>query len=187
MQKNALVRSISMIAATVAASMLSSNAPTATTVYAQAPAAQPVHSNYGAQFFLGAGSYVYNDPNDPGFNWSADTDTQSWETFSLATPASVNRIGWYGNNADGDFAVDLFTITCFSCNVALVNGNGGFTHTSVNPGNGPTLLPTTVFTQAAVHKTFVSSSGGPSSLDLYSYYIDLGASVTLPAATGMNG
>jgi hypothetical protein len=150
-----------------------------TTVYEQAPAAQPGASNSS---FAGAGSFVYNDPTDPGFNWTGvKPEMQSFETFALGTAVIFNRIGWYGNNADGDFAVDLYTATCFSCNVAKVNGSGGFTHTSINPGNGPTLLTQTLFSQAQVHKTFVSSSGGSSAKDLYSYYIDLPTSVNLAA------
>jgi hypothetical protein len=42
-------------------------------------------------------------------------------------------------------------------------------------------LTQTLFSQAQVHKTFVSSSGGSSAKDLYSYYIDLPTSVNLAA------
>lgn len=171
--------SLTSLAATMAVSLFSLNAFAATTVYEQAPAAQPGASNPS---FAGGFSAVYNDPEDPGFNWTGlKPEMQSSETFTLGTAVSFNRIGWYGNNADGDFAVDLYTATCFSCNIAKVNGGGGFTHMSINPGNGPTILTQTLFSQAQVHKTFVSSSGGSAAKDLYSYYIDLPTSVNLAA------
>jgi hypothetical protein len=181
MPRQLLTQPLTIVVVTIATSLLSFNSQAATTVFEQAPAVQV------GQFFSGSGSYVRNDLADPGFNWVTDTDMQSWEYFSLAAPVNVNRIGWYGNNADGNFAVDLFTVTCFSCNAVPVNGNGGFTHTSINPGNGPSLLPTTAFSQADVHKTLVAHAGVGSSQDVYSYYVDLGAKITLPTATGMNG
>jgi hypothetical protein len=159
------------LSASAVALALASPAQAQTTVYEQAP-------NAGGF----AGSYVRNDPADPGFNWIVDTDTERWEYFSVATTISFNRIAWYGNDADGQFAVDLFTASCFSCNAAPVGGGGTFTHTSVNPGNGPTLLPDPgPFNQAQVHKTWVSGSGATS---LYGYSIDLPSHVVLSPGGG---
>jgi hypothetical protein len=160
-----------MLALCAASLLLAGTASAQTTVYGQAP--------NGGGF---AGSYVLNDPNDPGFNWVVDTDTERWEYFIAPTTASFNRIVWYGNNADGQFAVDLFTATCFSCNASPVGGGGTFAHTSINPGNGPTLLPNVgPYSQAQVHKTLVSGSANTA---LYAYSIDLTSPVTLTAGGG---
>jgi hypothetical protein len=127
-------------------------------------------------------SSVRDDPADPGFNWTVDTDTERWEYFSVSAAVSFNRIGWYGSNADGQFAVDLFAASCFSCNATPVGGGGTFAHTPVNPGNGLTLLPGSgPFSQAQVHKTWVSGSGVNS---LYAYSIDLPSQVTLNPGGG---
>jgi hypothetical protein len=152
--------------------LLAGTAGAQTTVFSQTPD--------GGGF---AGSTVVNDPADPGFNWIVDTDTERWEYFIAPTTASFNRIVWYGNNADGQFAVDLFADTCFSCNATKVGGGGTFTHTSTTPpGNGPTLLPNPgPFSQAQVHMTLVSGSGANG---LYAYSIDLTSPVTLTAGGG---
>ncbi len=111
-----------------------------------------------------ATSAVYNLSNDPGFTWSLDQDEEAWAYFSVPTDASFNRISWYGSNSDGEFAVDFFSASCFSCGANRVGSNGKFTN-SLLPNPGP-------FSQAQVNKTLVS--GG-----LYSYYIDLASRLTL--------
>ncbi len=162
---------IQLLAASVFTLAAASTAQAAKVVYEQTPN----HVGF-------AGSYVWNDPSDPGFNWSAGTDTERWEYFIAPTSGSFNRIGWYGNNADGEFAVDFFTVSCFSCNASPVGGSGTFAHNSINPGNGPTLLPNPgPFSQAQVHKTWVSGSGASS---LYAYSIDLPSKVSLNAGGG---
>lgn len=164
-------KTIQALAVSVVTLVVSATAQAATVVYEQAP--------NGSGF---AGSFVKNDANDPGFNWVTDTDTERWEYFIAPTSGSFNRIGWYGNNADGQFAVELFTVSCFSCNASPVGGSGTFTHNSINPGNGPTLLPNPgPFSQAQVHKTWVSGSGAGS---LYAYSIDLPSKVTLTSGGG---
>jgi hypothetical protein len=111
-----------------------------------------------------------------------DTDTERWEYFIAPTSGSFNRIGWYGNDGNGQFAVDFFTVSCFSCNATPVGGSGTFAHNSITPGNGPTLLPNPgPFSQAQVHKTWVSGSGANG---LYAYSIDLPSHVTLNAGAG---
>lgn len=164
-------KAIQALAVSVFTLVVSATAQAATVVYEQAPNSSGF-----------AGSYVLNDPNDPGFNWVTDTDAEQWEYFIAPTSGSFNRIGWYGNNADGEFAVDLFTVSCFSCNASPVGGSGTFTHNAINPGNGPTMLPDLgPFSQAQVHKTWVSGSGANS---LYAYSIDLPSKVTLNSGVG---
>jgi hypothetical protein len=165
---------IQSVAVSVVTLVASGAAPAATVVYEQAP------NHVGL-----AGSYVWNDPSDPGFNWGIDTDTERWEYFIVPGKVSFNRIGWYGNNADGDFAVDLFAVSCFSCGLTPVGGGGTFTHSLITPGNSLTLLPNPgPFSQAQVHKTWVSGSGASS---LYSYSVDLPSMVTLNPAAGTGG
>jgi opacity protein-like surface antigen len=161
-----------LLAASVFTLVAASAAQAANVVYEQAP-------NNG--WF--AGSSVRNDPADPGFNWGVDTDLQRWEYFIAPTTASFNRIGWYGNDAGGEFAVDFFAVSCFSCNAIPVGGSGTFDHSLVTtPGNSLTLLPDPgPFSQAQVHKTWVSGTGFNS---LYSYSIDLPSQVALTAGRG---
>jgi opacity protein-like surface antigen len=163
---------IQLLAASVFTLVASSTAQAEKVVYEQAP------NNGGF-----AGSTIRSDPLDPtGFNWTVDTDTERWEYFIVPATVSFNRIGWYGTDADGQFAVDLFAASCFSCNATPVGGSGTFAHTSINPGNGPTLLPDPgPFSQAQVHKTWVSGSGVNS---LYAYSIDLPSQVTLNPGGG---
>lgn len=156
-------QSLTLIAPSLAIVLFSMNAQASIDVYSQAPST----SNY-------AQSAVWNNPNDTGFNWTLDSDQERWDYFSIGGSADVSfdRIGWYGTNADGNFAVDLFSATCFSCGSTPVNGGGRFSHTAA-PYNSLTLLPNAgPFNQAQVHKTLVS--GG-----LYSYYIDLTSTITL--------
>ncbi len=159
-------QSLTFLAATIIASLFSIDAYASTVVYEQAP-----NTNYFSQ------SAVFNDPTDTGFNWTIGTDSQSFEYFGVASNISFNRIGWYGNNADGDFAVDLFSETCYSCGATPVNGSGTFTHAS-SVYESATLLPNPgPFSQAQVHKALVSGS-------LFSYYIDLTSTLTLDHTQG---
>jgi hypothetical protein len=103
-------------------------------------------------------SAIRNDPADPGFNWTVDSDEQAWAYFSVAGAVSFNRITWYGSAADGDFAVALFPATCFSCGLGPVSTGGG----SVNnllPGN-------TAYPPASVSKTVLPSGMTAYSIDL---------------------
>jgi hypothetical protein len=130
-------------------------------------AATDVYSQPQSGSFINT-SAVLNAAGDPGFNWTSDSDEQVWAYFSLPTAVTFNRISWYGSNTDGNFAVDLFAASCFSCSANLVGGSGTFSNNLLpNPGNsGP-------YSQTQVHKTQIGTS------NVYSYYIDLAAPVTL--------
>jgi hypothetical protein len=120
----------------------------------------------------GDSSAQYNMVTDPGFTQSSDSDSQAWAYFAAPVTASFNRIGWNGSNTDGNFAVDFFLATCFSCGATLVGTDGTTSH-SVAAQNSLTLFPNSgSFSQAQVHKTFVSGSE-------YFYYLDLNANVAL--------
>jgi hypothetical protein len=109
-------------------------------------------------------SAIRNDPADPGFNWTVDSDEQAWAYFAVAGSVSFNRITWYGSAADGNFAVALFPASCFSCGLSPV-GTGG---NSVN-----NLLPhNTAYAPASVSKALL-----PSGMTAYS--IDLPSALTL--------
>jgi hypothetical protein len=119
---------------------------------------QPPGTTYGDV------SAIRNDPADPGFNWTVDSDEQAWVYFAVADSVSFNRITWYGSAADGDFALALFPATCFSCGLAPVGGSG-------NSANN--LLPhNSAYTPASVSKVSL-----PSGMTAYS--IDLPATLTL--------
>jgi hypothetical protein len=157
-----------LVAASVFTMVAASSAQAAKVVYEQAP------NNGGF-----AGSSVRNDPADPGFNWGVDTDLERWEYFYAPTTTSFNRIGWFGNDASGEFAVDFFAVSCFSCGATPVGGGGTFAHSLITPGNSLTLLPNPgPFSPAQVHKTWVSGTG---SSGLYSYSIDLTSQVAITA------
>ena len=162
------LQSIGLLAATIIGSIFSIDTYASIDVYTQAPN----KSNF-------APSAVLNASNDPGFNWTFDNDQERWDYFSVGSNVSFNRIGWYGSNSDGNFAVDLFSATCFSCGATQVNGGGTFSH-SLTAYNSLTLLPNLgPFSQTDVHKTLVSNKD-----NLYSYYIDLTSNLTLdPAKT----
>ncbi|MGD0959898.1 MAG: VPLPA-CTERM sorting domain-containing protein [Methylomonas sp.] len=155
-------QSLNILTATIASALFSIDSHASIIdVYTQTPVA-----NSFVQ------SAVLNAPGDSGFNWTTDTDQEQWDYFSVASNVSFNRISWYGTQADGNFAVDLFSATCFSCGATQVNGGGTFNHTAT-PQNSVTLLPNAgPFSQAQVHETLVSGN-------LYSYYIDLSSPVTL--------
>lgn len=112
-------------------------------------------------------SAVWNNPGDPGFTWSLDGDEQAWAYFGLPASVSFDRIGWWGSNADGNFAVDLFSANCFSCSANWVTTDGAFS---------PNLLGASLFSPAQVHKSQVSAN-------LYSYYIDLPSAITLDGSS----
>lgn len=158
------IKSLAFLAASIIASLFSMSANASTDVYTQA---------------LGSGlstSAVLNLSTDPGFQWTTDRDQQMWAYFSTPTNVSFNRISWYGTKADGNFAVDLFSATCFSCGATQVSGSGTFPH-AATPYNSLTLLPNSgPFSQTQAHQTLVSGSGYTG---LYSYYIDLPSNVTL--------
>lgn len=159
-------RSFAFLAGTIITSIFSINSYASIDVYTQAP------MGYGF-----AQSAVWNDPNDPGFNWAVDSDQESWEYFGVTSNVRFNRISWYGTNSDGNFAVDLFSPTCFSCGADKVGGSGTFTHLDPAAGSN-TLLPNPgPFSQADVHKVLVSGN-------LYSYYIDLSSTLTLDPTKG---
>ena len=146
-------QTLTLVAATIAVALFSINAHSSIDVYAQAPVANSVVQ-----------SAVLNASTDPGFNWTTDTDQEQWDYFSVGSNVTFNRIGWYGTKADGNFAVDLFSATCFSCGATQVNGDGTFSHT-VASQNSVTLLPNVgPFSQAQVHETLVSGS-------LYAYIL----------------
>lgn len=156
-----LFKSTLFLIATIVAIFCSFRVHAAIDVYTQAPVA-----NSFVQ------SAVLNATGDPGFNWTTDTDQEIWDYFSVASITSFNRISWFGTQGDGNFAVDLFSATCFSCGATQVNGNGNFAHTTTSY-NSITLLPNPgPFSVAQIHETLVSSN-------LYSYYIDLASTLTL--------
>lgn len=136
----------------------------------QANAAVDVYSQAPNSVF-GDTSAVWNDPGDPGFNWSLDMDMEAWAYFSLPASVSFDRISWYGSNADGDFAVDLFAATCYSCGLSWAGTEGDFVNN---------LLDTALYSQQDVHKTQVSGN-------LYSYYIDLPTMLTLDGSSPYYG
>lgn len=131
---------------------LAYNAQAAVDVYSQTPTSSFADT-----------SAIWNNPGDPGFTWSLDWDMEAWAYFSLPSSATFNRITWYGSNTDGNFAVDLFAASCYSCSLSWVGTEGQFT---------TNLLSQSLYSQAQVHKTQVSGS-------LYAYYIDLPTSLTL--------
>ena len=147
------LQSLAFLAASSIAALFSIEANASTVVYTQ---------DLIAISF--APSAVANVPADPGFIWLNDTDTERWAYFNVATNISFNRISWYGTNADGNFAVDFYADTCFSCGANRVKTDGTFTN-SLLPNPGP-------FSQAQIHRTLMSGS-------LYSYYIDLTSMLTL--------
>jgi hypothetical protein len=113
---------------------------------------QPPGTTYGDV------SAIRNDPADPGFNWTVDSDEQAWVYFAVAGSVSFNRITWYGSAADGDFAVALFPATCFSCGLSPVGGSGS----SVN-----NLLPhNAAYAPASVSKAVLPSGMTAYSIDL---------------------
>lgn len=153
-------QSLAFLVTALIVTSFSVDANASAVTYEQAPAATTV----------AYASSVRNYAADPGFTWTYDGDVEAWEYFKVSTNISFNRIGWYGSNSDGNFAVDLFSATCFSCGGNRVQTDGTFTHDgissqSVFSSSGP-------YTQAQVHKTLVSGS-------LYSYYIDLPSTLTL--------
>lgn len=131
-----------------------------------AGAAMDVYSQAPTNTFADT-SAVWNDPNDPGFNWSLDGDREAWAYFKLPSSVTFDRISWYGSNSDGDFAVDLFAATCYSCGLSWAGTEGDFTSN---------LLDTSLFSQAEVHKTLLSGN-------TYSYYIDLPTTITLDGSS----
>jgi hypothetical protein len=147
-----LTQLMALMVPTVVAA-LPGHAQASTVVYTQAPTQT-----------IGDVSAVANIPSDPGFTWTLDQDSEAWAYFSAPANASINRIEWYGSDSDGNFAVDLFAASCFSCSASWVGTGGQFT-TNLLPNNG-------AYTQAQVHKTLMS--GG-----LYDYYIDLPSALTL--------
>jgi len=156
-----------IVAAAMAAGLFSLDSYASVVVYTQ-PA-----TGTGAG---GVTSAILNLATDPGFNWTTDTDQEMWNYFSLPADVTFNRITWYGSQADANFAVDLVSATCISCNASPVGGGGTFSNNPFivnNHLNSTPLLPNPgPFTQGQVHETLVSGS-------LYSYYIDLISSVTL--------
>jgi PEP-CTERM motif len=145
--------SFARLAAALAAALIGVNATAATSVYSQAPNA--VFQDVSA---------VADFPADPGFTWTLDQDEQAWAYFSIPKSISFDRVGWYGSNADGKFAVNMFAASCFSCGANQVQTDGTFVN-SLLPNNG-------AYDLAQVHKTQVSGN-------LYSYYINLPSQVTL--------
>jgi hypothetical protein len=140
----------------VAAALIASPAShAATDVYSQPPSSGVINT-----------SAVLNAPADPGFQWTSDSDEEVWAYFSLPSAVTFNQISWYGSNTDGNFAVDLFAASCFSCGANRVGGSGTFA-SNLLPNAGP-------YSQAQVHKTPLVGSS-----TLYSYTIDLSAPVTL--------
>ncbi len=148
----------SQLAAALGAWALTSAAQAATDVYSQ-----PQNGAFVAT------SAVYNvGAADPGFTWSLDQDEEIWAYFSLPANVSFNRISWYGSSADGNFGVDLFAASCFSCGVNLVQTSGTFSSNLLSSA-GP-------YTPAQVHMTLVTGS-------IYSYYVDLPSTVSLSASS----
>lgn len=142
-----------LVLASIVASTFTIEAYASTVAYTQAP-----NQN------LADSSAVWNNPADPGFTWTLDQDIQAWAYFKVGTNVSFNRIGWYGSNADGNFAVDLYSASCFSCSASWASTSGTFTNNL--------LQNTASYIQADIHKTLVSGN-------LYSYYIDLPSTLTL--------
>jgi hypothetical protein len=140
------------------ATFLYTPASAATDVYVQPPTG--VFANTSAVYNVGVA--------DPGFTWSLDQDEEIWAYFSIPASVSFNRISWYGSNTDGNFAVDLFAASCFSCGVNMVQTDGTFSSNLLS-SPGP-------FSQAEIHKSLVGGS-------VYSYYIDLASPVTLSASS----
>lgn len=147
------IQTLAFLGAAISASIFSIDANASIDVYTQAP-----NTTFGGT------SAVDNIPTDPGFTWTLDQDEESWAYFNVATNISFNRIGWYGSDSDGAFAVDFYAATCFSCGANWVGTSGNFTN-SLLPNPGP-------YSQAQVHKNLVSGN-------LYAYYIDLTSSLTL--------
>ena len=150
-------KTVTISAITVALSLAWATGRADTTVYAQP---------------LGAGTYadtsaVQNVAGDPGFAGANDSDSEAWAYFTATSTGNVNKITWYGSNADGAFAVDLFGASCFSCGLSLVGTDGNFANN---------LLTTGPFTGASVTKTALA--GG-----LFSYSITLPTAVTLQAGS----
>jgi PEP-CTERM motif len=146
-------KSLIFFATAIVASLCSVDVYASSVVYSQAPNGS-----------IADVSAVNNVSADPGFTWSNDADAQAWEYFQISSAMSINRISWYGSNADGNFAVDLYQATCFSCGAQQVTTDGTFTN-NILPNPGP-------FSPAEVHQT--AGPGG-----LYSYYIDLTSSLLL--------
>lgn len=145
------------VAVAAALAIGSASAWAAKDLYSQAPSTQFADT-----------SAIYNMPSDPGFTWSLDMDTQAWAYFRPATGGSFDRITWYGSDADGAFAVDLFAASCFSCGVNLVRSSGRFT-SNLLPTAGP-------FGPDAVLKTALGDN-------LYAYTIDLPSALVLQAGS----
>ena len=153
-------QSLAFLVTTLIASSFSVDAYASAVTYEQAPAATT--SAYA--------SSVRNYAADPGFTWTYDGDAEAWAYFKVPANVSFNRIGWYGSNSDGNFAVDLFSAACFSCGGNRVTTNGTFSHDGISSQS--VFSSSVPYTQAQVHKTLVSGS-------LYSYYIDLPSTLTL--------
>lgn len=146
-----------LLGVAVALAAAQATASAATDLYVQAP-----------QSGAGYTSAVYNLPGDPGFSWSLPMDQEAWAYFRPPSSGSFDRITWFGSDADGEFAVNFYGATCFSCGVNLVRTDGGFTN-SLLPEPGP-------FAPAQVNKTQLAPG-------LFSYSIDLSAPLTLDAGT----
>jgi hypothetical protein len=154
-----------LVAAIIAVSLFSSSASADSVAYMQASNGTP-----------GDSSAQYNVSTDPGFTQSSDSDSQSWAYFAAPASSSFNRISWNGSNTDGNFAIDFFSATCFSCGATLVGTDGTTSH-SVTPQNSQTLFPNNgSFSQSQVNKTFVSGSE-------YSYYVDINANIAVNQGT----
>ena len=128
----------------------------ATDVYSQPPSGSVIKN-----------SAVLNATSDPGFQWTSDSDQELWAYFKLPSALTFNQVSWYGSNADGSFAVDLFSATCFSCSPVLVGGDGTF--------GGNLLSSAGPYSQTQVQKSLVAGTS-----NIYAYTINLPASVTLP-------
>jgi hypothetical protein len=152
-----LKKSLAVLAALVVSSLSTMSAQATTVVF-----------NNASNGALRIQSAVYNLSTDPGFQWGMDGDQQAYDYFHVNSAITFDRINWTGSNSDGDFAVGMFTATCFSCGASLAT-SGGTISNSILPSAGP-------FTQTQVHKTLLSSG-------LYSYHVDLASSVTLDPKT----
>jgi hypothetical protein len=146
------------LAICLGATLLHAPAGAATDVYVQPPTGG--FANTSAVYNVGVA--------DPGFTWSLDQDEEIWAYFSLPASVSFNRISWYGSNTDGNFAVDLFAASCFSCGINMVQTDGTF--------SSNLLLSPGPFSPADIHKFLVGGS-------VYSYSIDLASLVTLSASS----
>ncbi len=149
-------KTITISAITVALSLTWATGRADTTVYAQLPTGGVIDT-----------SAVQNVAGDPGFTGANDSDSEAWTYFTATSTGAVNKITWYGSNADGAFAVDLFGVTCFSCALSLVSTDGSFVNN---------LLTTGPFTGPSVTKNALA--GG-----LFSYSITLPTAVTLQAGS----